>query len=71
MDESSIDWHELDTLELAFQKVPRQEDPEKPGGGPKEPDNAPPPPNPEVRKDPLILDLNRDGKVSKIGRAHV
>ena len=24
----------------------------------------PPPPEPEVRKDPLILDLNRDGKVS-------
>ena len=27
-------------------------------------DDAPPPPTPEERKDPLILDLNRDGKVS-------
>ena len=34
MEESSIDWHDLDTLELAFQKVPKQEeDPEKPGEG--------------------------------------
>lgn len=66
--EGSVNWHDLDTLELAFQDAPKQEeDPEKPEAPekPKGPgDGVPPPPEPEVRKDPLILDLNRDGKVS-------
>ncbi|WP_347712464.1 hypothetical protein [uncultured Fretibacterium sp.] len=62
----AIDWHDLDTLELAFQEAPKQEeDPEKPGEGLKQPDDgAPRRPSPEVRQDPLILDFNRDGKVS-------
>ena len=51
----AANWHSTNTLELALMEKVTEEEEE-----PKEPDP------PQVRVDPLILDLNQDGKVSTL-----